>query len=334
MFEIKKIEKKEIWNDFVKKYDYVNILSSWEWIEFEKSLGYEPFPYGVYKESFLVGVFVFRKIDAKRGKYLFLRQNVFLDWDNTDLLSFLVVFLKQEAVKMNTSFFRISPPLLYSPTNENALKDFGFKKSLCRTSDAQLTTVLDLTKSFDVISPEMRKNTRYMIRKGEKLGIEICNLDTDEYLDDFGKMYLETVKRNRWNAESFNYIRKQYLFFAEKGISRMFVAKYKGEILAIAVFTKFNNQVIYHHSASVSEKKNLPAMYVLMWEAIKYYKSLGLNEFNLFGVSEKEESKHPWYGLSLFKRGFGGDERRLVPTYDFPVGVGYYRTYILEKLLN
>ncbi len=334
MYSIKKIESKEIWNNFVKEQKLVNILSSWEWIEFEKLLGFEVFPYGLFKEDSLKGIFAFRKINTKKGNYLFLRQNTFLNWENTFEVKSLLEFLKEKSKELKTPFFRIAPPLLSSLESEKIFNNLGFKKSVIKPTDAQLTIMLDFKKDLEEISLGMRKNTRYMIRKGEKLGVEVLNTDDEKYLEEFEKIYLETVQRNKWNAESFEYIKEQYGLFSKQGLSRMFVAKYEGEILAIAIFTKFNNQVIYHHSGSLSAKKDIPAMYVLMWEAIKYYKEDGLEEFNFFGVCEKEDTKHSWYGLSLFKRGFGGTQRRLMSTYDFPLGFKYYKTRILEKILS
>lgn len=334
MYEIKPIEDKNLWNDFVKKYEHINVLSSWEWIEFEKLLGFEVYTFGIWEKDVLKGVFAFRKINAKRGKYLFLRQNINFDWKEKDALFCIKDFLKFKAKEMNCDFVRIAPPLLCSLENEKIFLENNFKLALINSTDAQLTMVLNLRSSIEEISANMRKNTRYMIRRGEKLGIEVLNIDNDEYIGEFEKIYLETVKRNKWNAEDFEYIKKQYEFFASKGLSRMFVAKYEGKVVAVAMFTKFNNQVIYHHSASISEKKDIPAMYVLIWEVIKYYKDLGLGEFNFFGVCKKENSKHSWYGLSLFKRGFGGQERALLTTYDYPVNLIYYKTRFLDKLLS
>ncbi len=333
-YEVEEIKEGKFWNSFVGENSFVNILSSWEWIEFEKSLGYNVFPYGIFENNVLKGVFAFRKINARRGKYLLLKQNVFLDWNDEELISTFIDFLKLKSKELNCSFFRIAPPLLSPFENEIVFQKFGFKKSFSKTSDGQVTSVLDLSKNIEDILLNMRKNTRYLIRKGEKIGVEVFNVDSDEYLEDFEKIYLETVKRNNWDAEEFEYIRKQFKQFSSKGLSRMFVAKYNGKILAASIFTQFNKQVIYHHSASVTEKGNVPGMYVLLWEAIKYYKGLGLKEFNFFGVCEKSDTNHSWYGLSLFKRGFGGDERKLVFNYDFPLSLAYYKTRILEKFLS
>ena len=325
-YKIEQIQDEKIWNTFLKGRSDVNILSSWEWIEFEKSLGFDTNAYSIGGE----GVFVFRVVEAKKGKYLILKQNVFLNWKNKDLIFSLIAFLKLKCKEKGCKFLRIFPPFLKSLEYEKLFSSYGFKKAQVQATDGQLTVILDLQKSLEDILKGMRKNTRYLIRKGEKLKIEVLHTDGLEYLDDFKKIYYETVKRHEWDASEFDYIKKQYELFSSKGMSRMFIAKYKGKIMAISIFTKFKNQVIYHHSGSVLTET--PVVYALMWEAIKYYKDLGVKEFNFFGVCEKDDIKHPWYGLSLFKRGFGGKERRLMDSYDYPVSRSYYIIRGIEAL--
>ncbi len=325
-YKIEQIQDGKMWNTFLKGQRYINVLSSWEWIEFERSLGFDVQAYSIGEE----GVFALRVVDAKKGKYLILKQNTFLDWKNKDMVFSLIAFLKLKCKEKGCKFFRISPPLLKSSEYEKLFSNYGFKKALLQPADGQLTVVLDLQKSLEDIQKEMRKNTRYLIRKGEKRNVEVLHTDGLEYLDDFKKIYFDTVKRHKWDASEFDYIKKQYELFSSKDMSRMFVAKYKGEIMAVSIFTKFQDQVIYHHSGSILTET--PVMYVLIWEAIKYYKDLGVKEFNFFGISEKDDMKHPWYGLSLFKRGFGGNERRLMDSYDYPVSRSYYLVRGIEGL--
>lgn len=324
-YKIKKIENPKFWNDVIVKEDYINILSSWEWIEFERQIGFDTEAYSIEND----GVFAFRTIISKKGKYLILRQNTFLDWSNEELVSSFMAFLKLKCIEKGCSFFRLSLPIIESLKNISLLKSYGFKKSVIHHTDAQLTTILDLKKSDNEILKEMRKNTRYLIKKAEKFEIEILHSDDDRYFNDFKKIYDKTVKRHGWDANDLHYIKKQYDIFSSKGFSRIFVARYKGEILASAIFTKFQNQVIYHHSGSVSN--NIPAMYLLIWQAIKYYKNAGLKELNFFGVCKKDEFSHPWYGLSLFKRGFGGKERKLMSSYDYPISWKYWFVRSVEK---
>ena len=108
-YSIEEIKDGNLWNEFVKEKDVVNVLSCWEWIEFEKEFGFEVSSFGIFQEKSLKGVFAFRKINAKRGKYLILRQNTILDWENEEMGRHLLDFLKKKTKEMGCNFFRISP---------------------------------------------------------------------------------------------------------------------------------------------------------------------------------------------------------------------------------
>jgi lipid II:glycine glycyltransferase (peptidoglycan interpeptide bridge formation enzyme) len=55
-----------------------------------------------------------------------------------------------------------------------------------------------------------------------------------------------------------------------------------------------------------------------------------MKRYNLWGVAPKEETGHRFYGVSIFKRGFGGEEVQYLPTQDLPLNPKYYLIYALE----
>jgi lipid II:glycine glycyltransferase (peptidoglycan interpeptide bridge formation enzyme) len=52
----------------------------------------------------------------------------------------------------------------------------------------------------------------------------------------------------------------------------------------------------------------------------------------LWGIARKESKEHPWYGLTQFKKGFGGQLIKLPPTTDYPFSFKYWFNYIYEKI--
>ena len=105
---------------------------------------------------------------------------------------------------------------------------------------------------------------------------------------------------------------------------------FQGELLSSALIVFYNNQAIYHHSASKQQKA--PVNYLLQWEVIKIAKNKGKSIYNLWGVAPEDNKNHPWAGLSLFKKGFGGYQKNYVVTQDLPLSFSYYLTYIIERL--
>ena len=104
----------------------------------------------------------------------------------------------------------------------------------------------------------------------------------------------------------------------------------------------WQNMGFYHHGASLSKYKNVPVSYLLQWEAIKEAKRKGCQIYNFWGIANEKSKiknqkskinkKHPWWGLTLFKMGFGGYKKEYVRTQDLLLSSRYYLTYIFEKL--
>jgi len=328
--QIKKITDKKTWNEALKHFKYSTMFLSWEWSDFERSIGNKFENWGIFDGDKVVGLLPIKIINAKRGRYLHVRHGPLIDWTKESLVSQIVSFLKEKAVEEKVYFVRIGPLISKTKDNESLLKKFGFIPSSTHATDAELTVVLDLKKDEEVIMSEMRKTTRNLIRKAQKLGIVVKHVSDLSLFDDFSKVYLDTVERQKWTAYSIDYIKKEYLVFSKENCAEMFVAYFEGKPTSASIFIKHRDQVIYHYSGSVTEFRNIPSTYLLHWEAIKYFKSLGFSLYNFWGVSPENEKKHPWYGLSLFKRGFTNKELEFIHAHDLIVSPRAYLTRVYE----
>ena len=116
------------------------------------------------------------------------------------------------------------------------------------------------------------------------------------------------------------------------GNARIFIAYYNGEPIAGSIFIIHRSQVIYHYSGSLGKHRNIPSAYLLHWEAIKYFKQLGIKIYNFWGVCKENQTKHPWFGLSLFKRGFSNKELEFLHAQDLIIKPAAYLTRVYEWL--
>jgi lipid II:glycine glycyltransferase (peptidoglycan interpeptide bridge formation enzyme) len=330
--EIKKIENKKIWDGVLEKFDYTTMFLSWEWSEFERSNGADFENWGVFDGEDFIGLLPVKIIKARRGKYIHLRHAPLIDWKNGDVVEVVKDFILNKVKQTNTHFARISPLLSKTVENESLLKDLGFVPSLTHATDAELTVVVDLEQSEEEIMKNMRKTTRNLVRKAQKMGLTVKHSDDFSLFEDFKKVYLDTVERQGWNAYSIDYIKREYQIFSDNGKADMFVSYLDGDPISASIFIKHHNQVIYHYSGSVTKYRNVPSAYLLHWEAIKHYKNLGFTLYNFWGVSPEGNKKHPWYGLSLFKRGFTKKELEFVHAHDLVVNPFAHLTRIYELL--
>ena len=65
---------------------------------------------------------------------------------------------------------------------------------------------------------------------------------------------------------------------------------------------------------------------------IQEAKKRGCTLYNFWGVSPDNKPKHPWAGLSLFKKGFGGFEETYLHAQDKPLTKKYWLNYIIETV--
>jgi lipid II:glycine glycyltransferase (peptidoglycan interpeptide bridge formation enzyme) len=108
-------------------------------------------------------------------------------------------------------------------------------------------------------------------------------------------------------------------------IARLLTATYKGEVLTTWIVFVWKNFLYYPYGASTFKHKNVQANSLMMWEAIRYGKKLGLKTFDLWG---REEGK----GFTKFKEGFNPKVIKFIGTWDLITSPFYYPYIIAEKL--
>ncbi len=329
--ETKEIYDKQIWEDYVLDPRYnTSFFHSWNWGDFEKSLGKTVNRVGFYKNKQLVAVAQLVEVRAKRGKFLHIRNGPVMDWKDTKLVESITRELKNIAKSKNCDFIRLSPQIEYSDKSEKLLRDNGFVKNQMHDVDAEITWVLDLTQDLDTILQNMRKNTRYYIRKAEKEGVKIIVSTKTSDLEKFYKIYIDTVERQKWNAYNFEYLKKEFEIFKKDDQIKIYLAEYQGKVIASSLFIYYRGEVFYHHSGSLTEFRHIPASYLIQWQSIKNAKEIGNTKYNFFGIARDNNPKHPWAGLSFFKKGFGGQEQRWVHGHDLPLKYKYWITFLYE----
>ena len=96
----------------------------------------------------------------------------------------------------------------------------------------------------------------------------------------------------------------------------------------------YGQEAVYHYSGSSDKLRHIPASSLLQWRAILEAKRRGLARYNFWGIAKSDNLKHRFAGVSLFKKGFGGERLDYLRTHDLPVSPVYYLTYLFETLRN
>ena len=251
--------------------------------------------------------------------------------------------------------------------NIKVFKDLGFRDAPIHMHP-ESTWELDIRPSEDELLMNMRKTTRYLIRQAQKnKDIEIIQTPAFaeasafgrrsrlrptksagkqnlEDVEKFNQLYQDTKTRHHFTPFSLNYLKNEFLSFTpdnqpirqaqgchEVQISIFFV-KYKNEIISSAMIIFWQGIGFYHQGASSQKYSKIPVSYLLQWEAIKEAKKRGCKIYNFWGIAPSFKKRHPWYGLSLFKMGFGGYKKEYVKTQDLVLSPKYWINFIIERL--
>mgnify|MGYP001563600926 FL=1 len=327
MIEIKDLTDKETWEKFSLATSPNNFLQGWNWGEFNLALKRQIFRLAVYDNEQLVGVCLVVKQVTKLGNYLYIpRGPILRNWHKHEEFDQLTSYLKDLAKNEDCIFIKIEPPVGDSKDNRELFQNRGFRSAVTfvQVEDAWL---LDLSKNEDELLADMRKTTRYLVRNEVKSGvrIEISASQTD--ILEFVEMLYSTATRKNFVNHTKDYYIKQFEMLSRDNEMRIFKAIKDNKVLAMAVISFYGEMASYLHGASVETTQSVG--YGLQWAAITEAKRRGMRYYNFWGVVKDKHfyPGHPWYGFSLFKRGFGGFKYVYLRAQDLPINNTKYLIY-------
>jgi len=327
----KLVETEAAWESFLAQRSEANFLQSWKWSEFHQKLGKKTFAVGLFDDDLQLGAALSVKEEAKRGKYLTVAGGPLLDWQNAEHLQVMFDALRELAKQEGCQFIRIRPQEIDSLELRQTVKQFGLQESPMHLT-ADLTLQLDLTKSEEEILADMRKNTRYEVRRVEKVGVEVRQSEDPAEIQVFYDQQLEVAKRHNFVPFSYQFLHEQFTTFAQDGQARLFHSYHEGKLLATAFILFYHQEAVYHYGVSTADNDRLPGSYACQWEAIKWAKAQGGLRYNFWGIAPQDQTTHRFAGVSVFKRGFGGQEVQYLPAHDLPISAGYQMVRSFEFL--
>jgi len=331
--QLKEISDKKIWENFLlSNKEQTNFLQSWNWGECHHLSGHKIFRFGFWEKDFLVGIALLIKQKAKRGSYLECPGGPIIDWKKKEHFESFVELLKRIGSSEDCVFARVRPQILNNPLNQEKFKEISFLKAPMHLH-AQDTWVLDISADEETILKNMRKTTRYLIKKAIKEKVEIVqseNLDDVKVLFDLQK---ETAKRHEFIPFPLSFFQAHFKAFKDDEQIKIFKAVWQGKVLSCAMILFYAGRSTYHYSASTSAYPKIPASYLIQWEAIKEAKKRHCAIYDFWGVAPEGSSpKHRFAGVTLFKKGFGGYPISYLPAQDLPLRWNYYLVYLFESL--
>ena len=297
-------------------------LQSAKWGQFRATVGEENLVYGAYDTNKkLVGVAQAQVISARRGR-IFLCAHGPLLTDEAALFPFLDS-LKSAAKTHKCDLLRVTP--LLPKESAAAFADNGFRPAAPYMVNPSRTLTVDAQLAEEDLIKQMKKSMRYEVRQIEKQGVTV-RAGGVELFDAFWALHAATVARQSFTPFAKEKTLKQFAAFGDD--MRLFVADHAGAPQAASIIIYDDAAGYYHQGASLRTKA--PVAHATLMAAIGHARDRGCSTFNFWGLSEAENRAHPWWGLSRFKRGFGGTEHEYVHAQDFPLTWKYHLCRFIE----
>lgn len=198
------------------------------------------------------------------------------------------------------------------------------------------TFFLDLTLQEQDLLSKMRYNTRYNVRKANKIGIKVREYGL-EHIEAWCKLYNETALRHNMpmqNEDYFSAILKNQ-DNSQNGVTiKLLMADIGGRFLSAMFLVLSKKRATYLYGASTSSKDNLMASYALQWESIRVAKDWGCTEYDMFGSAPNLNRAHPLHGVHIYKKGFGGNLFHRMGCWDYPYNHKLYDLFRVQEVKN
>lgn len=236
--EIKEEEYRKFWETHPLK----TFLSAPEIGKLREKSGWKKYFVGLFDEKKLIGASMLVSHIRHLGKSEFYAPRGFLlDFNDKEKLDFFVKEVKNFIKSKGGYVLRIDPYILNKERDidgnivdngidntvvNNYLEDLGFKK--IKVSDMeQVGWMFSLGlegKDEKTILKEMKPNTRNIIRKAEKFGIDVKEISYDE-LDRFQSIMEETGERKNFSVRSLSYFQDMYKLFHDKNEVKYYITE-------------------------------------------------------------------------------------------------------------
>ena len=316
---------RKMWLKALEKHPEANFLQSPEYGKMNEILGEKV----IFEDFGGKGYALMIVRDARRGRYLEIPCGPLIDWGDMKMRIKMLDRVREVAEQEKCVFVRMRPQLLSTAENLQILQEMGFRKSPMHLA-AEHTVMIDLRLSHEELLAGMRRQTRYEVRRAEKLGIEVLSGNSEEIFREFHGVQAETAQRQNFVPPSLKVLLAEREAFRNK--VKIYVARTsEGEKIAYGLIIGDGLEADYYEAASTELNRKLPGAYALLWRVMRDLKAEGYQRFNLWGIAPAGQTHHRYAGVTTFKTGFGGKIVEFVPAHDLVISkVGYLKDWLVE----
>jgi len=338
------VDTAEQWHQVLMALPNPHPLQSWPWAKLKENWGWSASPLRLDVRDDIEGLpplaaalVLKRKLPNLPFSILYVPKGPILDYNDGALRRVAVAQLEQIARRERAIFIKIDPDVILgwgtgddrlSPTGSKFMLELGDRGWRYSTDQIQFrnTVELDLQIEEDDLLKIMKQKTRYNIRLAERKGITV-RLGTERDFGDLVNMYLETADRDDFTVRPPEYYHEAWTKFYNAGMLQPFIAEFEGQPVAAIIIIRYGKKAIYMYGASTDLERQRMPNYLLQWEAIRWAKQAGCEDYDFWGAPDIFEEDDPLWGVWRFKAGFNGKVIRHIGAWDYPARPFWYWIY-------
>lgn len=234
-------------------------------------------------------------------------------------------YLRKIGEENNLIFIKLEPNCIRNDKLVRLVQSEGATAG--RSLFTPTTFWIDLTPSEEDLMKSFSGKTRYNIRLAGKRGVIFKEDNSDEAFKKYLDLTRETVSRQGFYAHTEKYHRLMWDVLKKAGIAHLLTATYQGEIITTWILFAWKKFLYYPYGASTEKHKEVMANNLMMWEAIRFGKKIGLTTFDLWG---REEGK----GFTKFKEGYNPKVIEFLGTWDLVISKPLYFLYKVAEWIR
>lgn len=320
------------WQAFLAATAYGDFLHDWVWADVAAHDGQPQRRYLAEEDGELVALAAAQVRPMPFGRsFWYVPRGPVLDYDHpraAERLRAVVIGLREAARPARAIAVKVEPRLERASAPTAHFRRLRHDRRTLQVGQTRLVELADdetMLASFD-------KDTRYAVRRAEREGIVVsstANATDLRAIDALHDLVLQTQARAGFPRPALERYRIAWRGLAAAGRATIFEARHAERLLASGMLVTEGDRSFYLFAGSVREEhgevKRYPS-YALQWAMMRHARDAGVRIHDLWGIApETAGPEHPWYGVGLFKKGFGGRAVVWAGSWDIVVDRTLYR---------
>jgi peptidoglycan pentaglycine glycine transferase (the first glycine) len=320
------------WQEFLARTASGDFLHDWSWADVAAFDGQPQRRFVAEEDGQWVAIAAaqVRRLPLKRS-FWYVPHGPVLDYGHpraAERVRAVAIGLREAARRDGALAIKLEPRLELGSREANLFHRLRHEPGTLQVGQTRLLELADdetMLAAFD-------KDTRYAVRRAEREGVAVASMrDAGDLraIDALHGLVMETQRRAGFPKPPLQRYRTAWRGLASAGRAVIFEARRDEQLLASGMLVIEGDRSFYLFAGSLREERGEPkhyASYALQWAMMRHARDAGARLHDLWGVAPAGAGpEHPWYGVGLFKKGFGGRMAVWAGTWDVVVDPTLYR---------